>query len=61
MTEPTDTPKHARDMTPEERKAKLDELRRGPKPDPVMPEKHARDMSDSEKSQWWAEHRRRWQ
>jgi ribosomal protein L29 len=51
MTEPTiDTPKHARAMTPEEYKARLAELRRGPPPQPVtLPEqKHARDLSPEE-------------
>jgi hypothetical protein len=59
MTEPT-IDKKARDMTPEEYKARLAELRRGSPPQPVpLPEKHARDMSDQEKSEWLAEHRRK--
>ena len=52
MTEPTiDTTKKARDMTPEEYKARLAELRRGPPPQPVtLPEqKHARDMTPEER------------
>ena len=61
MTEPT-IDKKARDMTPEEYKARLAELKRGAPPQPAvtLPEKHARDMSDAEKSEWLAEHRRRW-
>jgi ribosomal protein L29 len=47
----TDEIKHARDMTPEEREAKLAELRRGAPPPPVtLPEqKHARDMTEAER------------
>jgi len=72
MTEPINTSKHARDMTTEEYKAKLAELKRGAPPQPAkqsanservpnfeLPEKHARDMSDAEKSEWLAEHRRK--
>jgi hypothetical protein len=58
-----DTSKHARDMTPAEYAATLAELKKGqPKPPQPSPEKHvhARDMSDWEKSEWFAEHRRRW-
>ena len=59
MTEPNE--KRAKDSSPAEYAAKLAELKRGAPPPPVtLPEKHARDMSDQEKSEWLAEHRRRW-
>jgi hypothetical protein len=57
----TDEIKHARDMTPGEREAKLAELKRGAPPQPAvtLPEKHARDMSDQEKSEWLSAHKKR--
>ena len=65
MTDQTPLPptdKRARDMTPEEYKSKLAELRRGQPPGPPpLPEKHARDMSPEERARWMADHRRRWQ
>jgi len=58
----TDEIKKARDMTTEEYKAKLAELRRGPPPQPVpLPEKHARELTESERSEWLREHKRRFQ
>ena len=52
--------KHARDMSPEEYKSKLAELRRGPPPKPVtLPEKRAAEMTDQEKSEWFSEHRKK--
>jgi ribosomal protein L29 len=57
----TDEIKHARDMTPGEREAKLAELRRGPpaRPDVPLPEKHARDLSESERQEWLSAHKKR--
>jgi ribosomal protein L29 len=54
MTDQTPLPpadKRARAMTPEEYKARLAELRRGPPPQPVtLPEqRHARDMTPEER------------
>jgi ribosomal protein L29 len=58
----TDEIKHARDMTPGEREAKLAELKRGAPPPPVtLPEKHARELTESERSEWLREHKRRFQ
>jgi hypothetical protein len=59
----TDEIKHARDMTPGERQAKLAELKRGPPPQPAvtLPEKHARELTESERSEWLPEHKRRFQ
>jgi hypothetical protein len=59
MTEP----KLAKNMSPEEYKAKLAELRRGPPPKPVPPPvdptKHARDLSAEERAEWLQAHKRK--
>jgi ribosomal protein L29 len=52
--------KHARDMTPAERAAKLDELRRGPPPPQPADTRSAKDMTKEEREEWLAEHKRRW-
>jgi hypothetical protein len=57
MTEP----KLAKNMSPEEYKAKLAELRRGPPPQPLpveTPTRSAKDMSEHERSEWLANYRR---
>jgi len=60
MTEPNEKQKRAKDFSPAEYQAKLAELKRLAPPQSVtLPEKHARDMSDQEKSEWLAEHRRK--
>jgi hypothetical protein len=52
--------KHARDMTLEEYKAKLAELRRGPPPLPPADTRSAKEMTKEEREEWLAEHKRRW-
>ena len=61
MTEPTIDTKKARDMTPEEYKARLAELRRGAplQPLPVeTPTRSAKDMSEKERAEWLANYKR---
>jgi hypothetical protein len=67
MTEPTspplvDTPKHARDMTPAERQAFLQQCRKlesaSPQSTPVDT-RSALDMSEKERAEWLAEHKRK--
>jgi hypothetical protein len=58
MTEPT-IDKKARDMTPEEYKARLAELRRGPKPEPMPIDKMAKEMTAAEQASFIKELKKR--
>ena len=52
--------KRAIDMSPSERKAALDEIKRAARTFKPMPtDKRAADMSESERREWLAEHKRR--
>ena len=53
--------KHAKDMTETERKAALDEIKRGVTKtfEPLPTSKRATDMTAAERAEWLAEHKRR--
>lgn len=51
--------KLAKDMTPAERAAALEEIKRGPDPEPMPVDKKAAEMSEAERREWLAEHKRR--
>ena len=57
------TEKHARDLNPQEREAKLREIRRAAETPPQKElgetTKRAKDMSDAERSEWLREHKKR--
>jgi hypothetical protein len=52
--------KRAIDMTPEERQAALESIRKGPPPEPMPTDVKAKDMTQSARQEWLAEHKRRW-
>ena len=49
---------NARDTNEAEKAEKLAELRKGPKPEPMLIDKMARDMTPAEREQWLKEHSR---
>jgi len=51
--------KLAKNMTPEERQAALEKLRKGPELPPLPMDKKAKDMTADERREWLAEHQRR--
>jgi hypothetical protein len=55
------TEKHVSEMTEAEAAARLAEIKRGPKPEPVpLPlGKHAKELSEAERDEWLREHRKR--
>jgi hypothetical protein len=58
MTE--STPKHARDMTPEEYATALSKLRRGPATAAApLPTKHARELTEAERAEWLRDYKRK--
>jgi hypothetical protein len=63
MTEPIDTTKSARDMTPAEREAFIRQCRKLESAPPQQPvdTRSARDMSPDERKAWMAAHRRKFQ
>jgi ribosomal protein L29 len=58
MTNPTPS-KKAIEMSPEERKSALDEIRRGPSPEPMPTDLMARDMTSEQRAKFLAEVKRR--
>jgi hypothetical protein len=51
--------KRASEMTPQEAAAKLAELKRGPKPEPLPIDRTAKEMTEAQRRKWLAEHNRR--